>query len=246
MRSRTLTVVILILAALGAFSTPALATIQYSYCYSGCSNTNSGMTYGAFQAVTSGLTFPLSPITFASANLDANGIYTDPTTGAIFTGYNGTTQQALSISGTSLALTGTNGTDRPIEITLPGNVYAVGMFLSSTSGFVDIYSDFIATLAAFNTGAADYEIQVSNSGSSAFFGLVSTTPLTRLVLGTPIGSSNNPFRIVDFQLGIQQPAPPPTDTPEATTFALIGGGLLVLRFLRKPAFGRLTQRSAAS
>ena len=113
MRSRTLTLPTLILAALGALATPAFATIQFSYCNFGCSNTNAGMTYAAFQAVTSGLTFPVSPITFDSANLSGGGIYTDPATGAIFTGFDGTTQEALIVSGTALAETGTSGTDRP-------------------------------------------------------------------------------------------------------------------------------------
>ena len=234
MRSRTLTLPTLILAALGALATPAFAAIQFSYCYLGCGsiNSNAGMTYTAFQAVTSGLTFPVSPITFDSANLSGGGIYTDPATGAIFTGFGGTTQEALIVSGTALAETGTNGTDRPIQIDLPANTYAIAVFLATVSGTAYPKADFTATVAAFNSGAFDYELGVTTTSGGVFFGLVSNTPLAKLLLGSTSGT-NGPLMIQSFEIG--QVA----ETPEASTFALIGGGLLLVRFLRKPALGKL-------
>ena len=236
MRSRAFTLSVLILAAL---ATPAFATIQFSYCNMGYSNTNAGMTYAAFQAVTSGLTFPVSPITFSSANLSGGGIYTDPTTGAIFTGFNNTTQQALVISGTSLAETGTNGQDRPIQIDLPANTYAIAMFVSSVSGFAGPYAGINTTLTAFNASGSDYELSIASSSSSVFFGLVSDTPITQLFIGSPF-SGNSALRVLDFQTGQNLPV---TETPEASTLAMIGSGLLLVRFLRRPALRRLAQRS---
>jgi len=217
--------------ALAALTTPAFATIQFSYCNIGCTNTNTGMTYAAFQAVTSGLTFPASPITFDSANLSGLGIYTDPASGAIFTGFNNTTQEPLIVSGADLSETGTSGQDRPIQIDLPGDTYAIALFLSSVSGFAGPNVGINTTLTAFNTSGGDYELSIANSGSAVFFGLVSTTPIAQLFIGSPF-AGNNALRILSFETGQDIPV----TAPEPSTFVLLGGGLLAIRLLRKPAF----------
>lgn len=235
MRSRAFTLSVLILAAL---ATPAFATIQFSYCNFGCTanNNNAGMTYAAFQAVTSGLTFPVSPITFDSANL-SGGIYTDPTTGAIFTGFN-PASEALSVVSTALAQPGSIGQYHSIQIDLPLNTYAVAMFVSSVSGSSNPWESLTTTPTLFNGGAVDYQLNISSSSASVFFGLVSTTPISRLFIGN-LYSGNSPIRILNFETGQNLPV---TETPEASTLAMIGSGLLLVRFLRRPALRRLAQR----
>ena len=104
------------------------ATITYVACSTGCGGNTSG-TYAAWQTASgaAGLTFSMSPATFASANL-ASGVYTDPT-GTVFTGFSGASIDILmSVSGSSL-LEGNNGTGTGIEIMLPANTYAFGVNL---------------------------------------------------------------------------------------------------------------------
>jgi hypothetical protein len=212
---------------------PARASVVYSYCASGCTNSNSGMTYSSFQSAASTFASTFSsPITFVASDLNASGIYTDSTTGTVFTGYNASqTQEALIIgSGASLAQTGNSvsGKDRSIGITLPANTYAVGLFLSTTSGFASPY--IVQLLSDFNLSNANYTVSISNSGDSQFFGIISNTPLSNLYLGDLL-FNQSPIRITSLEIG--QSGGSVSATPEPATFALIGVGLIALRFLRK-------------
>jgi hypothetical protein len=212
-----------------AFSTmPCTASIQYSYCTSGCTNNNAGMTYSAFQSAATAFANSFSStVTFVSANLNGSGIYNDPITGTVFTGYNASqVQEPLMIgAAASLAQTGTLGQNRSIGISLPSDTYAVAMYLSVASGFA---SPFITTsLSDLNTTNANYSVTISNSSDSQFFGLISDTPLSSLFIGD-LYAFQGPVRILSFEIG-QQVA----TTPEPSTFILVGAGLLMVRVLRR-------------
>src|ERR1700687_3039233 len=93
---------IILLISLEALAVPVSPTITYPSCSSGCSSSSG--TYGVWQTASgsAGLTFSMSPATFAGGNL-VNGVYSDPT-GTGLTGYSGisTIDTLMSVSGTSL------------------------------------------------------------------------------------------------------------------------------------------------
>jgi len=114
---------------------------------------------------------------------------------------------------------------------LPTDTYAVALFVSSTSGFAGPTADIGTTPALFNSSGGDYELTILNSGSSVFFGLVSTTPITRIFIGSQL-TNQSPLSIQSFEIGENLPV---SSTPEVSTLALIGSGLLGLGFLRRPS-----------
>ncbi len=205
--------------ALTALTVPASATIQFSYCSSGCSS--SGGSYGAWDTATgsSGLVFSGSPITFSGAGLNS-GIYTDGT-GTVFTGYSNsstTTTDSLTLNGATLAQT-TNGHYSGIEITLPSNTYAFAMVLSTVSSFGDQaveLNDLLLNNANFTVAVA--------SGGTQFFGFLSDTPITSLFVGNTDNLSGK-LQINSFELGA--PAP----TPEVSSLVSIGTGLILCGYL---------------
>jgi hypothetical protein len=217
---------LLVLALIGlALAIPATATI--TYCSSGCSNSNSGLDYAAFETAASAYSFSSSPANFVSGNLDGGGVYTDPS-GAVFFGFANTTATALSVNGTSLAEpSGFAGTS--IQITLPANTYAFAMRVSAAS-FASPYVELINSAADFNGGNADFNLVITSSSDSQFFGIISSTPITSLFIGNL--TSSGALRINDFALGTTGAT---SETPEMSTMGLIGSGLLGLGFLRRRA-----------
>jgi hypothetical protein len=213
-----LQILILTLAALAA---PASASISYTSCSSGCSS-NSG-TYTIWQTSpgSAGLTFSMSPATFAAGSL-ASGVYTDAS-GMVFTGYNGASIDTLmSVSGSSL-LQGVNGTNTGIEIQLPANTYAFAMQITTpaNSGFTTA----MVELGDHNVTNSNYSINIASAGSVQFFGIISSTPLPTLFVG-PLGNGSR-LQINDFEIG--QVAP----VPEVSTIVLIGSGLVLLGLVRR-------------
>ena len=80
---------VILLLALAALARPAFATISYTSCTSGCGSTSG--TYAVWQTASgsAGLTFSMSPATFAGGNL-VSGVslmmaknWTDPPLGMI-------------------------------------------------------------------------------------------------------------------------------------------------------------------
>jgi hypothetical protein len=203
---------------LGATALPAFATIQFSYCTSGCSSTTGN--YAAWQTGTgsAGLTFSMAPITFAASGL-VGGVYTD-TSGSVFTGYNGASANALIVSGTSLAQT-VSGSGTGIEIVLPANTFAIAVMINVVSGFG------LPSIAVNNRNlnAANYSMTIPNSSSPQFFGILSDTALTSIFIGNP--GAGGAVKLDSFELGEAAQA------PEASTLALIGGGLVLVGFLRR-------------
>jgi hypothetical protein len=227
MMTRGVLISILTLAGLAA---PAHATL--TYCNSGCGNSNSGVTFSSFGTAAAGLGDTMSsPITFVSGGLDGSGVYTDAGTGTVFTGFNGTTAEALILSGTSLAQTGSSGNGgntngRSIQIALPANTYAFAMFVSSTAGFAGPWVELVSSPSNFNNGNANYNLTIANSGDSQFFGIISNTAISSIFIGD-LQASQSPIRIQSFEEG------GPASTPEVSTFLLIGTGLALMRFLRR-------------
>lgn len=219
MSSRALTISIL---ALAGFSVPASATI--AYCNSGCSNSNSGMTYAAFESVASAFSFPASPITFVSGGLNVNGVYLD-SSGTVFTGViNSSTADPLALNGTSLKQTGdtAGGTVRSVAITLPANTYAFGMFVSAVNSSVAGLP-----LIDFSQISANSQMYVSTfAGATPFYGIISSTPISTLYIGNYQGGGA--FQINSFVYGTQGAA-----TPEVSAFLMMGTGIIALWQLRR-------------
>jgi hypothetical protein len=211
---------LILLVALVALARPVYATISYTSCSSGCGSTTG--TYSVWQGASgsAGLTFSMSPATFAGGNL-VSGIYSDPT-GTVLTGYNGAPAN-LILNGTAL-LQSVGGGGSGIEIVLPANTYAVAFDLTSATGSQFTYAG--VGLGDHNVSSTGYDIILpSNGGSVQFFGIISSVPLTEIFVGP--GSGGSPFQINDFELGEVAP------TPEASSAALIGGGLVLLGILRR-------------
>ena len=209
------------LVLLTALAAPIYASIAYTSCSSGCGSSSG--TYNAWQSDpgSAGLTFSMSPITFAAGNLTA-GVYSDPS-GTVLTSYSGVNiDTAMSVSGSSL-LQSVTGTGSGIEILLPANTYAVAFNVTTLagSGFTSLW----VASGDHNVNGTNYNILVTSGGNIQFFGIVSDTPLSELFIG-PI-SFGGRLQLNDFELGQESP------TPELSSVTLMGSGLLLLGFLRR-------------
>ena len=216
---RTISKVIFVVA-LATLARPASATITYTSCSSGCGSSSG--TYAVWQSASgsAGLTFSMSPATFAGGNL-VSGIYSDPT-GTVLTGYNGASIDTFtSVSGTSL-LQSVGGGGSGIEINLPANTYAFAMSITTLSGF----GSPVVEIGDHILNNANYGIIIPSGGSVQFFAIISTTPLTQLFVGQP--TSGGRLQINDFELGEAT-----TSTPEPASAALIGSGLVLVGVLRR-------------
>lgn len=208
----------ILLLALTALTVPASATIQFSYCSSGCSST--GGSYGAWDTATgsAGLVFSGSPITFSAGGL-SSGIYTDGT-GTLFTGYsNATNTDSLTLSGAALAQTA-NGTNSGIEIALPANTYAFAMILTTVSGFGSPYVELNDRILS----NSNYSMVVPSGGTQEFFGFLSDTAITSLYVGN-LDNLSGKVQIDSFELGESAP------TPEVSSLVSLGTGLVLVGFL---------------
>jgi hypothetical protein len=211
---------LIFLVALAVLAPPVSATITYTSCSSGCSSSSGTYTVWQTASGSGGLTFSMSPATFAGGNL-VSGVYSDPT-GTVLTGYNGpsTIDTLMSVSGTSLLQSvGSGGSG--IEIDLPPNTYAFAMDITTLSGF----GSPMVEIGDHNLNHANYGIVIPSGGSVQFFAIISSTPLTQLFVGQI--SSGGHLQINDFELGESSP------TPEGSGATLIGGGLVLLGVLRR-------------
>ena len=212
---------IILLVSLAALARPASAGTTYTSCSSGCSSSSG--TYAVWQTASgsAGLTFSSFPVTFAGGNL-VSGVYSDPT-GTVLTGYNGANPVSLILNGTAL-LQSVGGGGSGIELLLPANTYAVAFNLTSATGSIFTYLG--AELGDHNVSATNYNIILpSGGGSVQFFGIISSAPITEIFVGPANAAS--PFQINDFELGEL------ISTPETSSGALIGSGLILVGVLRR-------------
>ena len=212
---------LILLVALAALARPVSATITYTSCSNGCGSTSG--TYAVWQTASgsAGLTFSMSPATFAGGNL-VSGIYSDPT-GTVLTGYNGANPDSLVVGGTALVQT-VGGGGSGIEIALPANTYAFAMQITTPSG--SVFTNPWLAVGDHNVAVTNYNIVIP-SGTVQFFGIISDTPLTQLFVASLSSGGGSPLQINNFELGQVTP------TPEGSSAALIGGGLVLLGILRR-------------
>ncbi len=211
---------LILLVALAVLARPVYATTTYSSCSSGCGSSTG--TYSVWQTASgsAALTFSASPETFSAANL-VSGVYSDPT-GTSLTGYSGvsTIDTMMSVAGTSL-LQSVAGNSAGIDIDLPANTYAFAMDITTLSGF----GSPAVEIGDRNLSGSNYTILIPTGGSVQFFAIISSTPLTELYVGQIAPGGH--LQLNDFELGEV------TATPEASSAALIGGGLVLVGALRR-------------
>jgi hypothetical protein len=208
---------------------PASATITYTYCTSGCSAT--GGSYAAWQAApgASGLAFG-TLTTFVSGGLAGPGIYTDSTTGTIFTNYSsGGSAATGQLIGSNFVQLSAYGAGTGIEIDLPANTYAFAMVVQSC--FNGSCSSIPFTIATVGQGtpssySTNYSLTIPQGGPPQFFGIVSDSSISSLFFA--VSSSSGQLSINSFEIGQGGAA-----TPEAATFFTMGGGLIGLYFWRR-------------
>lgn len=220
---------------LGLAAIPASATITYTYCDSGCTST--GGSYSSWQTQASssvtGIVFT-SQISFVASGLSAGGIYTDATTGTVFTNYTsgGSVDTSTAIgNSTHYLVQGTNGTGTGFEIDLPANTYAFSMNVAGCSSFCNslVFGMATAGLGTQASHGTAYGFTLPSGGPTQFFGVVSDAPITSIFLAS---TYNNAYLgLANFEIG---QASGMSEAPEGSTFAMIGGGLIALYLCRKP------------
>lgn len=201
------------------FAPRASASIIYSICTSGC--TDSSGTYSSVQgqSAAAGLTF--SPtISFTAANL-SNGVYIDPSTNVTFnvSSNPGVPDINASVIGTSL-VQGASGTGSGIEIDLPANTFAISLNVIEAGGS---FGNLLVNGQSFGFM------------SSGLVSIVSDSALSSISLN-PTGGGK--YTLSDFQTGTQSTnsgggGGDVGDTPEPSTIILIGTGLLIGGFARR-------------
>jgi hypothetical protein len=214
----------LIFLGVAVAAIPASATITYSYCTGGCSAT--GGSYSAWQSEfgTSGQTLSASNLfTFVSGGLSGTpAIYTDSATGTVFNGYNGSSQDSLTVSGTTLAQS-TSGDGTSIEVILPANTYALALEIAGSQGMTP-WIAFVSSTSQLTGANEQYQLAVS--ATPGFYGAVSNTPIASVFVWT---TGAGTLSIQSFEIG--QFASDPV--PETSTFFTLGSGLIGISLWRR-------------
>jgi len=198
--------------ALAAFGLPAGANIvEY------CSGSNCGATtQSAFNnAVTlDGYTYD-GLLDFSGGTL-AGSVFTDTTTGIIFTDFQG---HALDDTGGILTAPGGD----TILITIPNTILALSMTINVGAGLCDNYC--------------------TEGETSGFLGFINNdSPMSPWIVG--ISPAGFQFTVQIDNFNAATGAGPASPTPEVGTLLLIGAGLISMRWMRKlpkPRFFRSPQ-----
>ena len=103
-----------------------------------------------------------------------------------------------------------------ITVTLPNNVRAFGVDLSSAGSF--------GLTVAYNASSAFSHLATAGSGSSGFFGVRTDAPISNLIFSTGVFSKGS---VDNFEIGAQ------AETPEVATLLAIGTGLIAMRWMRR-------------
>lgn len=235
MHIRTLAISVLGLAALAP---PAHATLTF---FNG--STSAGTAANAislFNTAAAALFFPEPMTTFASGGLSGTpAVYTDPTTDTEFFGFtysggvNGS-QDGLTMSGTQLRQSNSGGI---IEITgFPSMTFAFAAEVQTIVGFSGTGNYCLEeNVTSFNQGGnCNLTFSPTSLSDVEFIGLFdSSTPITNVWIG-PVGGlySSETTAIVNSEIG-DTGSDTGSETPEAATMALIGGGLILLGGARR-------------
>jgi len=182
-------------------------------------------TEAAFETATASLTFESVDLT--------NGTYAEPgysnadgITGLDLLGFNNTTTPySVTVAGGVLEQS-VGGPGTSIEIELPSDVYAVELMVSVTSGSANPCVELVTSPSSFNNTNCNNQLNISSSSDVEFIGVVSTSPITDVFIGTTTGAGQ-PLAISNIELGTESP------TPEAGTLLLIGTGLVGMRFMNR-------------
>lgn len=217
---------------------PAHATLSF---FTGSSAGGTAATAMAnFNTAEAGLPV-IDPLTGFTGTGLVSGFYTDSITGAEFFGFALTgsdtsgAQNSLSISGTQLEQLNNGGI---IEMTsFPTGTLAFGFDFEIVTGFGSTGNYCVEeNVTAYNeSGNCSQTVLVSSSSDVEFAGFVSSDPaqpITSIWVG-PSGSQwgSETTKAINFELGDNQTQE--SQTPEASTLATIGGGLILLGVLRR-------------
>lgn len=160
-----------------------------------------------------------------TSSIPASGLYgfTIQTTGAGFPLYSLPDTDGRSLGQGVFVIGTANG---GAIITLPSNVYAFGLTLGTANS-----SSLIAgTVSVSGTISDSVTTQIAQA---AFWGVRSDTPITSIVLTSAQRVTFD--SIVWGGQGVNNPDPPPSETPEASSAILIGTSLILLPLVRKYA-----------
>jgi hypothetical protein len=134
-------------------------------------------------------------------------------------------------------------TDRPlatsplpyIHIVLPANITAFGMDLFTVSPTQLAYTITVA--------GTPYTVPTNALPNVAFWGVTSDTPISTidLKLQSAVFNGTSHALLDNFKFGTAQAIDPPSETPEAATFLLIGSGLIGFVALKKRLSLRASQ-----
>jgi hypothetical protein len=219
--------VLLILAAL--ILTPAYSTTITTY---SSQSSWQGVTSGSQTVNFEGMTPPNTSTYYnGSTGVTADGVQ--------FIGYTSTGATSVQVIDTNVSQYYNYGTndalmqdmDRPnsssplpyIQIVLPAGVTSLSFDLFSVSPD--------ALSATITVNGTQYTVAANSRPNLAFWGITSTTPITSLTItlnGTSFNGSSH-LLIDNFSFGTLDG----TDAPEASTYLLIGSGLVGLVALRK-------------
>jgi len=137
------------------------------------------------------------------------------------TGVNFSSVSGIGVDGSLIAISGGTGTQ--LQISTPSDVYAIGLYI--TSG--------LPSTKNWAYGPSGGTVGLSNA-SVIFLGVISETPLAALPTITLTATqSSSGLQVTSFNIAKMASGPPPSETPEPSTFALVGTGLIALPWMAR-------------
>jgi hypothetical protein len=138
-----------------------------------------------------------------------------------------TGSSSITVNGADITLSG--GSNTVLQISLPSDVYAIGMFISGITPGDRTWT--------YGPSGGTMALNVNNT---IFFGAMSTTPLAALptlTLTGPTGAGTYGINVFNFELGTVVSggggSGGGSEAPEPSTFALVGSGLMALPWLAR-------------
>jgi len=195
---------------------PAEATTTYYCSDASCGgNTEAAFTAAFGVLLTAGLT-STGTVNFTGAT---SGVTVSNVggTGASFTGFNGASSSLLNVVASQLQNTN-GGLNSGLSVSLPtGSVYVFGAHVKASGNALECFE---VTL-----GNCDLNFLLTSSATS-FVGIIGDIPLVGLQMRGSTFSGK--LYVNDFSMA---------ETPEASTFVLVGVGLILFPLLKRRARG---------